>query len=169
MRRYLAFIAIVFMAAAVEATLPRVLLLEWARPLLLIPLVFFFSLRLNTLEGALLSLLAGAAQDATGGFPPGRSAFTLMLLFVVARLVLASVRIEGRVFSVSFCGGLALGFHLVTWLLAATFEATQTPVMQQPWLAAAGWSAVATMVCAVPLLSLAHRANGVGVRHTVFL
>lgn len=169
MWRYLAFIAIVLVAAAVEATLPRVLFLEWMRPLLLIPLVFFFSLRLNTFEGALLSLLAGAAQDATGGFPPGRSAFTLLFLFVVARLVLASVRVEGRAFSVAFCGGLTLGFHLVTLALSAMFEGVRTSALQQPWLMAAGWSAVATMVCAVPLLSLARRANGLGVRHTVFL
>lgn len=169
MWRYLAFIAIVLVAAAVEATLPRLLFVESARPLLLIPIVFFFSLRLNTLEGALLSLLAGAAQDAAGGFPPGRSAFTLLFLFVVARLVLASVRVEGRAFSVAFCGGLTLGFHLVTLFLAATFEGMRTPALQQPWMSAAAWSALATMVFAVPVLALARRANGLGVRHTVFL
>lgn len=169
MWRYLAFIVFVLLAATVEATLPRLLYVEWARPLLLIPLIFFFSLRLNTLEGALLSLFAGAAQDALGGFPPARSTFTLLLLFVVARLVLASVRIEGRLFSVAFCGGLTLGFHLVTLFLAATFEGGTASVWQQPWATAAAWSVVATMVFASPVLALARRINELGVRHTVFL
>lgn len=157
------------MLAAVEATLPRVLLADWARPSLLVPLVFFFSLRLNTLEGGALALLAGFAQEATGGYPAGRSAFVMVLLFVLARVVLSGVRVDGRAFSVAFCGALAIGFHALTMLLASSFEGLQTPGSQQPFLRAMTWHAVATMVAAIPVLSLARRVNGIGARTSEFL
>lgn len=154
--------------AVLEATLPRVLLAEWARPSLLVPLIFFFSLRLNTLEGALLALLAGFAQEATGGYPQGRSAFVMVLLFVLARVVLSGVRVDGRAFSIAFCGALAAVCQLVTMLLASSFEGLQTPATQQPFLRAMAWNLAATMVAAAPVLSAARRVNGIGARASEF-
>lgn len=169
MVRYVAFVLVVLVLATFEATLPRLLLLELARPILLVPLVFFFSLKLNTLEGALLSLLAGSCQEAVAGLPAGRSALTFVALFIGARIVLSGVRMEGKVFSMVFSGALALGYHLATLGLAYIFEVGHTAVLDRPWMSAALWSTFATVVCTLPVVALARRVNALGAQQSVFL
>lgn len=155
--RHLWFVLLALVLAVVESTLPRVLHLEAVRPVLVVPLVLFFALRLNTIEGGLLSLAAGAAHEAAAGTPAGRGAFALIALFVVSRLVLAGLRAEGRAFESFFAGALTLGFHAVTFGLSRIFEKPVVPVADVPWLSVSLLSAGATMCAAPFVLSLARR------------
>lgn len=167
--RHLVFLVLIVLAAALEASVPRALLLVELRPMFIVPFVFYFALRLNTVEGALLSLVAGVAQEAASGLPAGRSAFALVLLFVATRLVLAGLRGDGRVFETLACGGFALAFHVLTLGLSRWFEPAWAPLSDQPWLSASLWGALATLIVAAPLLSLARRVDQIGARPSEIL
>lgn len=155
--RLLLFTLLILVLGAVESTLPVVFHLEQARPILLVPLVLYFALTLQTVEGAVLSLIAGFVQDATGGWPTGLCSFTLVALFVMTRMVLVGLRAESRLFETTFAFLLAVGHHLITLLLTRAFGPESTPLVETPWLSVMLWSAAATALASPAVLALARR------------
>lgn len=155
--RLLLFTFLIFVFGAVESTLPVIFHLDHARPLLLVPLVLYFALTFQTVEGAVLALIAGFVQDATGGWPTGLCSFTLVALFVMTRMVLVGLRAESRLFETTFVFLLAVGHHLVTLLLTRTFGPPSTPLVETPWMSAMLWSAAATALVSPLVLAAARR------------
>ena len=162
MKRYLAYVAFILVLAPLEATLPRLPLLHDVRPLLLVSLVLFFSLRLNTVEGLLLSALAGAVGEATIGFPPGLVSFTLVALFVAARVALAAVRADGPVFEAILAFIMGAGFHAIIFGLRRAFEGPTQ--LGNEWLSLHLWACVATALATPFVTSVARRIERLQVK-----
>lgn len=150
---------LIVVLGTIEATLPRVLLLDLARPLLLVSVVLHCALTLQTVEGGVLALLAGFVQDATGGWPTGLCSFTMVALFVIARLLLVGVRPGGRGFEVLLSLLLAAGHHALVLVLVRTFGPPVAPLGETPWLLPVVASSVATAVLAPFVLALVRRAT----------
>lgn len=122
MKRYLAYVAFIVVLAPIEATLPRLPWLHEVRPLLLVSLVLFYSLRLNTIEGVLLSAIAGVLAEATIGYPPGLATFAMVALFVGARVALSTVRADGPIFEAILAFIMAAAFHSIVFGLRRWME-----------------------------------------------
>jgi rod shape-determining protein MreD len=149
--RIAGYIVLILLCAVVEATAPRVFWLDAARPLLIVALVLHFALRLNTIEGALLALGAGFVEDATAGYPTGLASFTCVAIFVGARLALAGLRADGRLFEAMLAFVLAAAYHVVTTALGRLFGPPVAPLADLPWMGPVLWSALATSL-ATPLV-----------------
>lgn len=167
--RYAGFILFVLLLGAVEAALPQALRLDYVRPQLLVVLVFFFALRLNTIEGALLSLFCGFVQDAAGGYATGLAAFAQVSLFVGARLTLAALRAEGRAFETVFVFLLAAAFHLVTGATSRLFGPVQAPLASTPWLSVLLGSALASAAVSPLILPAVAHIERLGARRAEML
>jgi cell shape-determining protein MreD len=155
MQRYLAYVAFIFVLAPIEATLPRLPGLHDVRALLLVPLVLFFSLRLNTIEGVLLTALAGVVEEATIGYPPGLATFTLVALFVGGRLALATIRADGPIFEAFFAFILAGFHHAIIFGLRRAFEAPHA--LGRDAMRLHLWSCVATAIATPFITRVARR------------
>lgn len=162
--RYLAFIGFILLLAAVESTVPQVLHLELARPLLLVPLVLYFALKLNTIEGALLTAAAGFAVDATAGYPSGLATFALMAIFVGSRLILVGFGAEGRLFEALFTAGLAGAYHGVTWAVSRLLGPEMTSAGEGPWASTVVWTALATALATPLVMAGARRIDRIDAR-----
>jgi rod shape-determining protein MreD len=162
--RHLAFIGIILALAALQSALGQVAHVDVARPLLTVPLVLYFALHLNTVEGALLAAAAGLASDASGGFVTGLATFTLVFLFVATRIVLAGLRGEGIFFDMLFAAALAGAYHVATLALTRLFGPSQAPLSDLPWVRTAAWSALATALATPFVVALARRADRIGAR-----
>lgn len=154
------FIVLILLLGAMESTLPQIFHLDYARPLLMVPLVLYFALTLHTLEGAGLSLAAGFVQDAVGGWPSGLCAFSLVSLFVLSRMVLVGIRAESRLFETVFVFLLAIGHHLITLGLIRSFGPPAVPLQETPWMAVILWSALATAVASPLVLGSSRWLHG---------
>lgn len=162
--RHLAFILLILGLAAAQTAFAQVLHLDVARPLFAVPLVLYFALRLNTIEGALLAAATGFATDIASGFVTGLATFTLVLLFVGTRIVLAGLRGEGLVFDMLFAGVLTGAYHVTTLLLGRMFGPPMPPFEARPWVAAALWGALATALATPVVVGLARRIDRIGSR-----
>jgi rod shape-determining protein MreD len=136
MKRYLGYLILVLVLVPLEATLPRLPWLHAVRPLLHIPLILFFALRLNTIEGALLSFLTGTLVDFTVPYPAGLAALSDVILFVLARVFLTAFRSEGVFFEALLAAVLTALFHLMTWGLRRFFGPTMASLAGTPWMRA---------------------------------
>jgi cell shape-determining protein MreD len=150
--RTLAYIALLFAAAVVESTLPRMAGLTLMRPLLVVALVLHFALRLNTIEGAVLSFVGGFLMDATAGYPTGFGTFAAVATFVGVRVGLTGLRADGALFESGFAFVLVLLWHTLTIVVQRQLGPEQAPLADVPWLAMSGWSALATAM-AMPLVT----------------
>lgn len=157
--RVTGYIVLVLLAAVLEATLPRLLGLDTARPLLVVALVLHFALRLNTIEGALFALFAGFVEDATAGFPTGLASFSCVALFVGARLALAGLRAEGRAFEAFIAFAFAFSWHVVTTGLERVLGPSLAPLADTPWMRTALWSSLATAVATPVMMRAAQRVE----------
>lgn len=162
MLRYVAYLLLILLFGAVEGTLPRLLWTGGAYPLLLVPLVFFFAVRLPTMPGALLSWTAGFVQDSLGGWPTGLAAFTCVSLFLGTRLVLAGLRADGRLFDLCFCFGLAACYHALSLAVIRTLGPNPNPMEHSPWLTVALLSSLTTAILAPLVLGAARRLERMG-------
>lgn len=157
--KYAGFVLVILGCAAVEAVLPWLFGLDLARPLLWVPLVVFFALQLDTLAGASLSLLAGFVADAHAGTPTGLAAFAGVFLFVLARLLLAALRADGRVFEVLLSGAFVVVYHLLTRALVQVFGPPSVSFGDMAWGPLLALSAGATAALTPPVMWLARRID----------
>jgi len=157
--RAAALLALIVLLGAVEAALPRVLGAGTARPLLAAAVVFFLSLRWSTIEGAELSLAAGFVHDVAGGGGPGPGAFIGVAAFVGARLALAGLHAEGRIFEAAFTFAVALLWNVLAAAASSLFGPARTPLADSPWLSAALWSAAATAAASPLVMAAARRVE----------
>jgi rod shape-determining protein MreD len=162
--KHLSFVALILFLAAAQATLPRLVALGALQPLLLVPVVLAFALRLQTVEGAALAFAAGFALDATGGWPTGLASFACVALFVGSRIALAGLRADGRLFEAAFAFAMTAAYHLVTLGLTRLFGPPMPPLEELPWLETLLWSSLATAVVSPPLLAVARRIERFGPR-----
>jgi cell shape-determining protein MreD len=128
MKRYVGFLLFILVLAPVESTLPRLPMMHGLRGLFLVPLVLFFALRLNTVEGLILSYVAGFVEDATVAYTSGLAAFTLVALFLGAKVALAAIRADGPLFEAFFAFMLAASFFAVTQGLRRALEPGLAPL-----------------------------------------
>lgn len=157
--RTLAYIGLLFLAAVLESSLPRVLGLSLMRPMLVIVLVLHFALRLNTTEGALLALVGGFLQDAASGLPTGLAAFAAVALFVAVRVGFSGLRADGVVFESVFAFLLVLAWHALTIVIERQLGPDMAPIEDVPWLRIAAWSALATALVTPLVMKAARRVE----------
>ena len=134
MRRHAAWVALGLLLAVLEAELPKLPGLHTFHPLLHIPLILFFALRLNTIEGAVLSFVVGTFVGATVPYNLGLAEFMDVSIFVGARVLLAGIRADGAVFEAMFAFLLAAAFHLGTWWLRRLFGVPMSVLTGTPWV-----------------------------------
>ncbi len=161
MRRVIAYLALILLLVPLEETIPA---LGWpliggapVRPLLHVPLVLYFALRLHTIEGAPLAFATGCVVDFMAPYPFGLAAFTDVGLFVGAKVILAGIRTEGLVFESMAAAILAALFHGTTWGLRRVFGGAAAAVAGTPWMKEHVVACVATALCTPLVFRVARR------------
>lgn len=164
MKRYLGYLLLLLLLVPLEATLPRLPWLHSFRPLLHVPLLIFFALRLNTIEGAILSFITGTLVDFTTPYPAGLAAFTDVSLFVLARVVIGAIRTESIVFEASVAALLTALFHAMTWGLRSVFGATMTSLSGTSWFSGHLVACLATAMLTPLVFTVARRIERLDAR-----
>jgi rod shape-determining protein MreD len=159
MKRLAGYVALILVLVAVEATVPALPWLHTFRPLLHLPLVIFFALRLSTIEGALLSFLAGSIVDVTVPYGFGLAAFTDLAIFVLTRVTFGGIRADGWFVEAFFAFLLAAVFHAMTWGLRRLLGAPMTTIAGTPWLPAHVIACASTAVMAPFVFRAARRVE----------
>ncbi len=162
--RYLAYLLMALFLAAVESSLPLVLRLDDGRPMLVLLLVIHVALRLNTVEGALLSISAGFIQDVTSGFPSGLSAFACVALFVAMRMALSGLRADGRLFEALLAFSGVFFWHTVTTAAKMMVAPSTSSFLAAPWLVPVFWSALATALVSPLVMKLVRQVERIAGR-----
>ncbi len=153
------YIVLVFLAAALESALPRLLFLDVARPLCVVVLVVHFARTLGTGEGAALSLFAGFVEDATAGFGTGLAAFACVVVFVVARVMFGGLKADGWLVETLFAGLAGLLWLATVTLVERLLGPPLSPFAAGTWLSMALWSSLATALASPLLLGAARRVE----------
>jgi hypothetical protein len=121
--------------------------------------VIFFALRLSTIEGALLSFLAGSIVDFTVPYGFGLAAFTDLSIFVLTRITFGGIRADGVIVEGFFAFCLAAVFHAMTWGMRRLLGAPMTSIAGTPWLQAHVIACVATAFMAPFVFRAARRVE----------
>lgn len=162
--KHLAFVALMLVLAALEGALPRVLPIGAFQPLLLVPLVLAFALRLQTGEGAALSAVAGFVLDATGGWPTGLATFSCVALFIGSRLALGALRADGTLFEAAFTFALAAAWHALSLGVVRWVGPAGAPMSELPFGRTLLASCLATALVSPLVLAAARRIDRIGAR-----
>lgn len=159
MKRLSGYVALILLLVAVEATLPALPWLHSFRPLLHLPLVLFFALRLSTIEGALLSFLAGSIVDVTVPYGFGLAAFADLSIFVLTRVTFGGIRADGWIVEGFFAFCFAAVFHALTFGMRRLLGAPMSSLAGTPWLHAHLIACVSTAVMAPFVFRAARRVE----------
>lgn len=157
--RTFAYIALLLAAAVVEATLPRLVGLGLMRPMLVIVVVLHFAWRLNTVEGAMLSLVGGFFVDAMAGYPTGLATFAAVATFVGVRVAFSGLKADGALFEALFAAVLALLWGTLTLWVQRQLGPEMSPIEDMPWLVMGAWGAMATALVTPWMMNVARRVE----------
>jgi rod shape-determining protein MreD len=110
-----------FSLLVLQTTLHHVLVSQWLYPSLVLPLVLYMAVgEFSLARGAALSFVIGYLTDAFSGIPMGYYTFSMVAVFLLARVAGLKLFLHGVVFQVLLtfvasvtAGVLMMGLHVV--------------------------------------------------------
>ena len=155
--RNLLVIAVCFLAAIIESTLPVLLppALRSLRADLLLAVVLYLAFHDEWVQGAGLSFFTGCLSDLSAATPPGIYAFLAVLTFVIVRLTASAFRADGGIQAAGVAFLASLVHALLATLIFKLLFTGSTITLQLSWLL----SAFATGLCAIPIFAILRRLD----------
>jgi len=155
--RNLLIVAVCFLAAIVESTLPVLLppALHSLRADLLLAVVLYLAFHDEWVQGAGLSFFTGCLSDLSAATPPGIYAFLAVLTFVIVRVTGSAFRAEGGIQAAAVAFVASLVHALLATLIFKVLFTGSGFGLHASWF----WSALATGLGAIPIFAVLKRLD----------
>jgi rod shape-determining protein MreD len=152
-------LAVGFALLVAQGMLEHVLVSQWLYPSLILPLVLYMAVgQFSVARGASLSFVLGYLTDAFSGLPMGLFTFSMVAVFLLARVAGLKLFLHGVVFQVMlvFVGSIAVGVLIMG--LHLIFERTNLAV--RPAMLLTLSQAAATAILSPLVFALVRRLPG---------